>query len=90
MRRQCASGSHTKKQWLEKLGLYNSCPGCSRTWYDIAPRADKRYKYIWTKDHIVPLIDGGSENIEIIQPLCYSCNFGKGRNISGLNSQFKL
>jgi 5-methylcytosine-specific restriction endonuclease McrA len=38
---------------------------------------DKRYKNVWTKDHIIPLNRGGTDAIENIQPLCYQCNFGK-------------
>jgi 5-methylcytosine-specific restriction endonuclease McrA len=76
-RQKSAAGSHTNKQWLTKLSLYDKCPSCNRAWEDISPRPDKRYKNVWTKDHIIPLNKGGADHIENIQPLCYQCNFSK-------------
>jgi hypothetical protein len=76
-RKKAAHGSHTKKAWLEKLATYETCPLCFRKWSEIKLRPDKRYKYVWTKDHITPLNQSGSDSIDNIQPLCYQCNFGK-------------
>ncbi|MGN6554032.1 MAG: HNH endonuclease signature motif containing protein [Verrucomicrobiota bacterium] len=70
-------GSHTRKEWLAKLALYQICPRCGRPWGSIPPRPDKRYRNIWTKDHIVPLTNGGSDDIQNLQPLCYRCNSSK-------------
>jgi 5-methylcytosine-specific restriction endonuclease McrA len=64
------------KEWLKKLEIYKKCPGCDRNWTDIPKRPDKRYKFVWTKDHKIPLNRGGSDQIDNIQPLCYQCNFG--------------
>lgn len=76
-RKDKAVGSHTNKQWEQKREKYNVCPKCERLWDEIASRPDKGYKYVWTKDHITPLSQGGNDSIENIQPLCYQCNFGK-------------
>lgn len=75
--RNKAKGSHTRKQWLRVLNEFERCPLCKRLWSEIPPRPDKRYKYVRTKDHIIPLNKNGGDNIENIQPLCYQCNFGK-------------
>ncbi len=76
-RKKSAKGKHTRKEWLNKLEQYQKCPNCERKWEDIPKRPDKRYKYVWTKDHMVPLGKGGSDLISNIQPLCYQCNFSK-------------
>src|SRR5947209_6938070 len=77
LRKSLAAGTHTQKQWLNKLATYTCCPSCGRRWEEIPKRPDKRYKYVWTKDHIIPLGQGGSDMIDNIQPLCYKCNFAK-------------
>lgn len=76
-RKKNADGTHTRGEWIEKLRDYKKCPECQRPWSTISPRPDRRYKFVWTKDHIIPLNQGGTDNIDNIQPLCYQCNFGK-------------
>ena len=76
-RRKANGGRHTNKQWLAKLAQHDACPRCGRAWDHIPLRPDDRYGYVWTKDHIVPLSAGGTDDIENIQPLCYQCNSAK-------------
>lgn len=61
-----AFGSHTENQWNDLKRLFKfRCAICN-----------KRKKL--TRDHIIPLIKGGSDLIENIQPLCFMCNSKKG------------
>jgi hypothetical protein len=61
-------GSHTFGEWETLKAQYDwTCPGCEK----------KEPTIKLTQDHIVPLSQGGSDNIENIQPLCFSCNSKK-------------
>lgn len=71
-----AGGSYTLEQWQTLVSLYVRCPRCMRPWPAIPPRAGDGV--IITTDHIVAISRGGSNTIENIQPLCYSCNSKKG------------
>lgn len=67
-----AIGTHTLKQWellIELTGYICVC--CKR------PDSEIRL----TIDHIIPLIKGGTDNIDNIQPLCGKCNSSKGTKI---------
>lgn len=74
-----AKGSHTKKEFETKLATYEKCPGCNRRWEYIPPSKGNA-KYTITEDHIKPLLEGGTDDIDNIQPLCYQCNFKKGHS----------
>ncbi len=61
-----AEGYHSEGEWETLKAQYNwTCPSC------------KKSEVKLTRDHIIPLTKGGSDNIENIQPLCQSCNSRK-------------
>jgi 5-methylcytosine-specific restriction endonuclease McrA len=61
-------GFHSEKEWNELKEKYNlTCPCCLK----------KEPEIKLTKDHILPLLKGGMNNIENIQPLCMLCNSKK-------------
>jgi hypothetical protein len=61
-------GHHTDAQWRElKERFGNTCLWCYRSEPEIK----------LTQDHIVSVKDGGSDDIENIQPLCQECNTRK-------------
>lgn len=68
-REKGAVGSHTLKEWEDlQIEFDNKCAFC-------------RKKTKLTKDHIIPLSEGGTDYIENIQPLCRSCNSKKWKHI---------
>ena len=78
-RKMGAEGSFTTKEWEEKKAQYDSCPGCGKFWEDI--ECPPHLNSVIARDHIIPLSKGGTNFIDNIQPMCYSCNSRKGDRI---------
>lgn len=58
-----SGGSHTREEWQQRKELYGySCVYCHR-------KSERL-----TKDHIIPISRGGTDNIYNIVPACGSCN----------------
>lgn len=61
-----ASGSHTPQEWRTKLAEFGGrCAYCGRG--DVA----------LTRDHVVPIARGGTNDIRNIVPACMPCNRAK-------------
>lgn len=85
-----AKGSHTKHEWeslQEALGY--KCVKCSADAQSLVGGG-------LTKDHVVPIYQGGDDSILNIQPMCRNCNSGKGndttdyREMSGIDWKKRL
>lgn len=66
LRRAREKGTHTEREWFELRDRAGRCLICNSTTVTL------------TKDHIIPLIRGGCDCIQNIQPLCLRCNARKG------------
>lgn len=65
-RKRGASGSYSGEEWLALLDFYgHRCCICA---------TDGKL----TVDHVVALANGGSNNLDNLQPLCAPCNSRKG------------
>jgi 5-methylcytosine-specific restriction endonuclease McrA len=70
-----APGSHSEEQWQALLMRFKfRCVRCR-----VHARATR--EGFLTRDHVIPLVKGGSHDISNIQPLCKSCNSRKGTQI---------
>lgn len=63
---------HTWQEWQGVLDKYGrKCLKCGKP----------EEHTIMTRDHIVPLADGGLDTIDNIQPLCFNCNARKQKDV---------
>lgn len=80
-RRKNAEGSHTYEEWLKLKKKYNyKCVSCGSK----EPFVGQKTEFL-TEDHIQPLTKGGSDYIDNIQPMCFSCNCKKYNLIKNNN-----
>jgi len=70
-------GYHSLAEWELLKAQYNwTCLCCKKSEPEIK----------LSEDHIIPLVKGGSDNIENIQPLCRNCNAKKHTKIEDWRS----
>ena len=69
---------HTYSEWKFKQAWYNyRCAYCG------IRKEDTPEGYL-TRDHLVPITEGGDDNIDNIVPACATCNKQKGPTEPGL------
>jgi 5-methylcytosine-specific restriction endonuclease McrA len=67
-RKLAAEGSHTDSEWQALKTHYgNKCLCCGKSEPEIK----------LTRDHVIPLTQGGTDSIDNVQPLCARCNSKK-------------
>lgn len=77
-RKTHAGGYYTVAEWDALKAKFNfTCLSCGRQEPDI----------MLTADHVIPVVKGGSSDINNIQPLCRSCNSSKGQKIIDFRPQ---
>ena len=63
-----SESTHTEEEWQALKAFYNfKCLRCGAQEPDIK----------LTRDHVIPLTQGGSDSIDNVQPLCARCNSKK-------------
>jgi 5-methylcytosine-specific restriction endonuclease McrA len=63
-----AGGSHTEDEWQSLKAFYDyTCLRCRKCEPEIR----------LTRDHVIPLAEGGDDSVDNLQPLCARCNSKK-------------
>jgi len=71
------TGHHTSKEWKRKKQAYDyRCAYCNTRLID-----GNNHPNQLTKDHIIPLAEGGSNDIGNIVPACRKCNSSKNKSL---------
>jgi 5-methylcytosine-specific restriction endonuclease McrA len=69
-RKLAAGGAHTEDEWQSLKAFYDyRCLCCGKREPEIR----------LTRDHVIPLTEGGTDSIDNIQPLCARCNSKKNK-----------
>lgn len=75
-RERNALGQHTRQEWKAKSRAIGRCVYCGNCRVHL------------TRDHIVPLVKGGTDSIDNIVPACRSCNSRKGTSLIALKQKY--
>lgn len=79
IKKYSTQGSHSEEQWMQVLRNQAwCCYYCEREMTELT----------WTRDHVVPLSNGGSDDISNIVAACRTCNIRKGTMTASAFKQY--
>lgn len=78
LKKKGVKGKHSFQEWEHCKATHNfQCAICGIKEEELKHKYDLLCWHKLTKDHIIPIKEGGTDYIENIQPLCVSCNSRK-------------